>query len=66
VPWYRCGRLLDRERNPKPRANLVLYAGVLAPNAKLRPDVVALAAGPTERTSRAQCKVTASARYGPR
>jgi hypothetical protein len=23
---------------PKPRINLVLYAGVLAPNAKLRPD----------------------------
>jgi hypothetical protein len=25
---------------PKPRINLVLYAGVLAPNAKLRPEVV--------------------------
>jgi len=46
---------------PKPRANLVLYAGVLAPNAKLRPEVVALArlrspdrlygdAGPAERS----------------
>jgi hypothetical protein len=34
---------------PKPRANLVLYAGVLAPNAKLRPEVVVLAAAPAER-----------------
>jgi hypothetical protein len=25
---------------PKPRVNLVLYAGVLAPNAKLRPEVI--------------------------
>jgi hypothetical protein len=33
---------------PKPRANLVLYAGVLAPNAKLRPEVVALAAATAE------------------
>jgi Putative transposase len=33
---------------PKPRANLVLYAGVLAPNAKLRREVVALAAAPAE------------------
>jgi hypothetical protein len=28
---------------PKPRINLVLYAGVLAPNAKLRPEVVGYA-----------------------
>jgi DNA-directed RNA polymerase subunit RPC12/RpoP len=33
---------------PKPRANLVLYAGVLAPNAKSRPEVVALAAASAE------------------
>jgi hypothetical protein len=43
---------------PKPRANLVLYAGVLAPNSKWRADVVGFARPPdmpaTETQTRAE------------
>lgn len=53
---------------PKPRTNLVLYAGVLAPNAKLRAEVVRFArpeslpdAPATETLTQAE----PSARLGP-